>query len=98
MQVYNIESLYIHTVTSNLSMARNTELIQARNQYVRDRFRYLRKRNPKWTIEAIIEDVAKDIFLSEVTIVKILKSANESKVPSHPTMSKYNKEKAMAMA
>lgn len=78
-------------------MARNTELIEARNQYVRDRFRFLCKKNPHWKSEYILEMVAKDVFLSEITVAKILKQANE-KVPSHPTVIKYKRELQAANA
>lgn len=76
---------------------RNNELLQARDRYVRERFRYLCKKNPNWRITAVIEEVAKDVFLSEVTIVKILKDSNE-RVPTGATMSKYNKQKQTAGA
>lgn len=79
-------------------MPRKIDLRQQRDQYIRDRFRYYRKKYPKWSIEAVISEVAEDIFLSEVTIVKILKRSDESKVPAPATMSKMMKEKALAVA
>ena len=78
-------------------MPRNTEKIAKRDQYVKERFRYHRKQNPRWQIEFIIEKVADEVFLSTVMVVKILKKADES-VPTAPTMSKYNKAQVLSAA
>jgi hypothetical protein len=77
-------------------MPRNPLLKMKRDQYIRDRFRYHRKRNPKWTIFAVIEEVAEELFLSSTTIAKILKQNNEPKVPDPATVNKHLKEKITA--
>ena len=72
-------------------MPRNPLLKMKRDQHIRDRFRYHRKRNPKWTIIAVIEEVANEVFLSPVMVTKILKQNNEPKVPDPVTVHKYIK-------
>ena len=69
-------------------MARDTTLRQLRDQSIKERFRFHRKRNPKWMITAVIAEVSKEFYLSEVTVGKILKSADE-KVPCVNTIVKY---------
>ena len=76
-------------------MSRNIELRQARDLHIRARFRFYRKKHPRWAVEFVIEAVAKEVFLSEVTIVKILKADNFA-VPTAPTISKMNKARAVA--
>jgi hypothetical protein len=83
---------YIDGIVDNLSMPRNSILKQKRDQFIRDRFRYHRKKNPKWTIFAVIEEVAGEMFLSPVTVAKILKQSNEPKVPYPVTVSKRTKK------
>lgn len=69
-------------------MAHSKDLIAKRNEYLRKRFRYHRAKNPKWTIIAILEQVAEDVFLAPTTVAKILKEDGQ-KVPSVDTVSKY---------
>lgn len=71
-------------------MARCTERSQLRDNSIRTRFTYHRKKNPKWTIVAVIEEVADEFFLSSTTIAKILKR-NNVEVPSSNTIAKYTK-------
>ncbi len=66
-------------------MPRNPDLITKRNEYVRERFRHHRKRNPKWNIIYIIEEVARDVYLTPATVTKILKQ-NDEKVPCVETV------------
>lgn len=47
--------------------------LQLRNQNVRKLFNELSEKNPKWRMDAIIEEVAKRMFLSERTVEAILK-------------------------
>jgi predicted transcriptional regulator len=69
-------------------MPHNPQLIQKRNDHVRARFRCVRKKNPKWTIVAVIEEVAEEVFLSPATVSKILKQV-ENKIPDVKTVVKY---------
>lgn len=69
-------------------MARCTERSQLRDNSIRTRFTYHRKKNPRFTIVAIIETVADEFFLSPATITKILKR-NNVEVPSSNTIAKY---------
>ena len=59
------------------------------------RFRYHRKHNPRWTIIAVIEEVASEVWLSPATVGKILKET-DSKIPSTPTIKKYCTEYQVA--
>lgn len=61
------------------------ELIKRRNAHVRDRFRYHKKKNPKWNIIFVIKEVSEEVFLSPATITKILKTAEEE-VPAVDTV------------
>lgn len=73
-------------------MARNPELTQQRNQHIVNRFRYIRRKNPRWRIEFIIEQVAQEVFLSSVTVVNIIKACSDDKVPTGVTISKICKQ------
>lgn len=53
-------------------MKRN-ERIKVRNNNIRTFFTKTSKKHPKWRTDAIIEDVAKEFFLSTRTIEAILK-------------------------
>lgn len=66
-------------------MPRNPDLLNQRNEYIRERFRYHRKKNPKWSIVYVIEAVAKDVYLTPAMVTKILKSKDE-KVPAVETV------------
>ncbi len=59
-----------------------------RDLHVKDRFRYYRKKNPKWNMIYIIDEVAKEVFLSHAMVSKILKQNNED-VPCKDTVTKY---------
>lgn len=67
-------------------MPRNPELKKKRDQFIRERFRYHRKKNPKWTVIAVIEEVAAEVFLTPVMVTKILKQSKEQ-VPDPVTIS-----------
>ena len=69
-------------------MSRNTLLRQRRDEALKERFRHHRKKNPKWRIDAIIEEVAGEFYLSCVTVTKILKGQNESHIPDPSTISR----------
>ncbi len=69
-------------------MARDTNLRQLRDQSIKERFRFHRKRNPKWMITAVIAEVSREFYLSDATVGKILKSSGE-KVPCVDTIVKY---------
>lgn len=71
-------------------MARDTTRILLRNNYIRARFRHHRKKNPKWTIVAVIEETADEIYLSPATVTRILKSLDEQ-VPAVDTIAKYTR-------
>lgn len=68
-------------------MPRSSNRIARRNQDISLRFKYHRKKNPKWVIDFVIEAVAEEFYLSPVTITKILKQRQES-VPDHSTISR----------
>lgn len=67
---------------------RNTSLIDLRNNSIRERFTFHRKKNPKWTVVAVIEEVASEFYLSPARTTKILKDM-DVKVPCVNTISKY---------
>ncbi len=69
-------------------MPHNPLLLEKRNEHVRSRFRTIRKKNPKWTIIAVIEQVAEEFFLSPATVSKILKQF-DSKIPDVKTVVKH---------
>ncbi len=69
-------------------MAHSSYRIVKRNEYLRERFSYHRKKNPKWTIIAVLEAVADDCFLEPTTVAKILKKDGE-RVPCVDTVAKY---------
>lgn len=71
-------------------MPRDSTKIQQRNQHIITRYRFHRKKNPKWTVMAVIEEVANEFYLSPVTISMILKSESED-VPCHATVLKYTR-------
>ncbi len=72
-------------------MAHNSTLLKQRNTDIKTRFRQHRKRNPKWSIIAVIEQVAEDFYLSPATIAKILKDADNISVPCVDTVAKYSR-------
>jgi predicted nucleic acid-binding protein len=69
-------------------MSRNTVLRQRRDEALKDRFRQHLKKNPKWRIDAVIEMVAGEFYLSSVTVTKILKGQNVSHIPDPSTISR----------
>jgi hypothetical protein len=69
-------------------MSRNKELLICRNEAIRKAFQHHRRKNPKWTIYAVIDETAKDFFLSQATITKILKGKGED-VPEHVTVIRH---------
>lgn len=69
---------------------RNTRLTDQRNNNIRARFSYHRKKNPKWTVVAVIEQVAFEFYLSPATTTKILKEMDVP-VPATNTIIKYTR-------
>lgn len=69
-------------------MPHSPSRIAQRNEYLRERFTHHRKKNPKWTIIAVIEAVADDCFLEPTTVSRILKLDGQ-KVPCVDTVYKY---------
>ena len=53
-------------------MARNSDLITQRNNSIRERYKYYRKKNPKWTLHFVIAAVADEFYLSVTTIQRIV--------------------------
>jgi hypothetical protein len=49
------------------------ERLNARNEKIRLLFKKITEKNPKWRSDAIIEDVADEVFLSKRTVEAILK-------------------------
>ena len=72
-------------------MARNQSLTNQRNNFIRLRFTHHRKKNPKWTVIAVIEEVAVEVYLSPNTVTKILKEYDVP-VPSKDTVTKYTRQ------
>ncbi|MGN6604546.1 MAG: hypothetical protein ACTHK8_18955 [Ginsengibacter sp.] len=71
-------------------MPRDSHRHILRNNAIRENFRQVRKKNPKWTIVAVIEDVADTFYLSPSTVTSILKQMDE-KVPAVDTIAKYTR-------
>lgn len=76
-------------------MPRNSSHTQARNKDIRKRFSFHRKKNPKWTLIAVIETVSIEFYLEPSTVGKILKTAGEE-VPVTETIIKYTKTQQYA--
>lgn len=53
-------------------MSREERFIK-RNQKIRNLFNKVSNKNPKWRVDAVIEDVADEVFLSERTVEAIIK-------------------------
>lgn len=68
-------------------MPHNPHFIEQRNEYIRVQFRAIRKKNPKWTIIAVIEQVAQDVWLSPATVGKVLKTTHRH-IPATKTICK----------
>jgi ribosomal protein L18E len=49
------------------------ERLKARNEKIRVLFKKLTEKNPKYRSDAVIEDVADELFLSKRTVEAILK-------------------------
>lgn len=79
-----MQIFFFYIGASYRCMARNQSLLQQRNQYIKERYRNLKKKNPKWRYEALVEEVSKEVFLSPIMVVKILKQDGEKSVP-HPS-------------
>ena len=54
-------------------MSSKEERFKKRNQKIRKLFSKISEKNPKWRSDAIIEDVAEEVFLSERTVEAIIK-------------------------
>ena len=76
-------------------MAYSKELLDKRNAYIHERYKHYKKRNPKWSWLALIQEVANEMFLSPSTIGRILLSRDED-VPTADTIIKYTRELAVA--
>ncbi len=72
-------------------MAYDKARLEKRNAYIRQRFSYFKKKNPKWEWKYLIEATAEDIFLSPVTVAKIITSLDASILPSPNTIIKYTR-------
>ena len=68
-----------------------------RNLHVKERFRFYRKKNPKWNIIYIIDEVAKEVFLSNATVAKILKESDEN-VPCKDTIVAHSRHLQLQLA
>jgi hypothetical protein len=69
-------------------MALSKENKERRDRKVLERYRQIRKKNPRYTIVSIIEEVAFDTFLSTTTVTNIIKK-NGWSVPDAKTVAKY---------
>ncbi|MFP5039420.1 hypothetical protein [Parasediminibacterium sp. JCM 36343] len=70
-------------------MPHNPNLIEKRNEKVVDRFRYHKKKNPKWTIVAVMQEVADEMFLTTTTVGRIIKSSRKVNVPDVKTVKRH---------
>jgi hypothetical protein len=70
-------------------MPHNPLFIQKRNEHIKQRFRYHRKKNPKWTLIAVIETVAEEVWLSPASVSKVLRK-DDPKIPDVKTIRKYS--------
>lgn len=70
-------------------MSHSPERINKRNEKLRERFKVIRKSNPKWTIIAVLDAVADEFYIEPTTVAKILKEDGE-KVPCVDTVAKYH--------
>lgn len=73
-------------------MARDKELLYQRNLKVHERFRYHRKKNPKWKLNYVIDEVAKEMFITPLTVMRILKQPLAKPVPTQQMMLSFSPE------
>ncbi|HNP24634.1 MAG TPA: hypothetical protein PKM63_21825 [Panacibacter sp.] len=78
-------------------MPRDAAILQRRNIFILQRFRYHCKRNPKWRTDAILEMVAEEFFLSIVTVTKIIRQDDQT-VPDPRTISRQKAQVCDATA
>jgi len=78
-------------------MPHNPILIQKRNEQIISRFRYYKKKNPKWTIIAVIQEVGTEFYLNPSTVSKIIKGTGSGRVPSVKTVVKYSADSQMCL-
>ena len=71
-------------------MAHNPTLLMERNANIKKRYRHHRKRNPKWTLIAVIQETAKEFYLSPATVSRILKE-EDANIPCVDTVAKYTR-------
>jgi len=71
-------------------MPHNPTLLKNRNTAIKAAYKALKKRNPKWSWEAIIQDVANDFYLSTATVAKIIRE-DDATIPCVDTVIKYTK-------
>lgn len=69
---------------------------QKRDDYVRERFKHHKTKNPKWRFIFLIEAVASEVFLSTTTVTKILKDNNEN-VPCENTITKQTRQLQLSL-
>ena len=78
-------------------MPHNPLLTQKRNEMIVTRFRHYKKKNPKWTIIALLQEVADEFYLNPTTVSKIIKGSGLPKIPSAKTVAKYVLESAITV-
>jgi hypothetical protein len=76
-------------------MANKKTRLKKRNTHIVLRYRYYRKKNPKWMSLAVIQEVADEMFLSPSTIARILIDSEVPKIPSADTVIKHMKDITM---
>lgn len=79
--------LFFGTYQKNRIFATMTrkERLHMRNEKVRDLFDQISKKNPKWRIDAIIDDIVKMVHLSPRTIEAILRGEGSYGETPQPT-------------
>lgn len=75
-------------------MPRNPNLLELRNNHIKERYRLLCKKHPQWKSEAIIQQISIEVFLSTVMIAKILYQTGTKAVPAPSTV--YRKQITVA--
>lgn len=61
------------------------ERLHLRNEKVRKLFDQISNKNPKWRVDAVIEEIVKAVFLSPRTIEGILRGEGIYGTPPEPT-------------
>ncbi len=59
-------------------MAKRNEILVKRNIAVRLRFQQITQKNPKWRTNAVLDELAKEFYLSNRTIEAIIRGEGQT--------------------